>query len=428
VWTVATFERVDTLAIRSRTWEPERKEPACLGREPDRHARGDDDGDVRADALRAQVLLRAEPLLHEAPDRAEEAEHAPGQHDQRDAVAELRAARGRLAALVGGLLPATGARGDREHALIGDHHADTAAHIRPQDVLGEVAPHDRAAAALGVDAEDLVLHHHDLDQVAERNSSRVRCACASAGANARRSRARAASASARHCRREKQAARALCQTARTDDAHARRRARCGAPARARGRRLRRGEALRLRGRRARRLAAARRGARAARRRPGRSRRGSRRGRRLFHVPARRGGRRFGRVYAVDVDDDMVDYLATRARRSARRERDGGARRVRRPEAARRRDRSAVHLQHLSPHRRPHAYFRRVLADLAPNGHVAIVEYDGRGGWFPNLFGHKTPADEIAREMREAGYERIADHEILTRQSFQIFRADDGTGE
>jgi len=31
-------------------------------------------------------------------------------------------------------------------------------------------------------------------------------------------------------------------------------------------------------------------------------------------------------------------------------------------------------------------------------------------------------------MREAGYERIASYEILSRQSFQIFRADDGTGE
>jgi tRNA A58 N-methylase Trm61 len=65
------------------------------------------------------------------------------------------------------------------------------------------------------------------------------------------------------------------------------------------------------------------------------------------------------------------------------------------------------------------YFRYWLTALAPNGRVAIIEPDDHGG---------APADEIAREMREAGYERIANHEILTRQSFQIFRADDGTGE
>jgi SAM-dependent methyltransferase len=67
---------------------------------------------------------------------------------------------------------------------------------------------------------------------------------------------------------------------------------------------------------------------------------------------------------------------------------------------------------------PHAFFDRALAAMVPNGRVAIVEQT-RGG---------TPADAIAREMHEAGYERIAKHEILTRQSFQIFRADDGTGE
>jgi arsenite methyltransferase len=67
---------------------------------------------------------------------------------------------------------------------------------------------------------------------------------------------------------------------------------------------------------------------------------------------------------------------------------------------------------------PHAFFDRALTALVPNGRVAIVEQT-RGG---------TSADAIAREMAEAGYERIASHEILTRQSFQIFRADDGTGE
>jgi len=61
-----------------------------------------------------------------------------------------------------------------------------------------------------------------------------------------------------------------------------------------------------------------------------------------------------------------------------------------------------------------AFLRDALVALVPNGRVAIVE-DGSG-------------DEIAREMREAGYEQLADHAILPRRSFQIFRADDGTGE
>ncbi len=136
----------------------------------------------------------------------------------------------------------------------------------------------------------------------------------------------------------------------------------------------------------------------------------------------------GRVFAVDVDDDMVDYLAERAR-------ERGAANVsvvrgefedpKLPDGEIDLLFTCNTYHHIAD--RP-AYFRRVLVDLAPSGRVAIVELDGRGGWFARTFGHFTPADQIAREMREAGYEQIAKHEILPRQSFQIFRPDDGTGE
>ena len=58
----------------------------------------------------------------------------------------------------------------------------------------------------------------------------------------------------------------------------------------------------------------------------------------------------------------------------------------------------------------------------------IVEYDERAGGFASAFGHFTAPEAIGREMRDAGYERIASYDLLDRQSFQIFRADDGTGE
>jgi arsenite methyltransferase len=136
----------------------------------------------------------------------------------------------------------------------------------------------------------------------------------------------------------------------------------------------------------------------------------------------------GRVFAVDVDDDMVAYLASRAQElhavnvSVVR---GDYDDPKLPDGEIDLLFTCNTYHHFADRT---AYFRRLLTDLAPNGRVAIVEYDGRGGWFASLFGHETPADEIAREMREAGYEQIANHEILTRQSFQIFRADDGTGE
>lgn len=77
---------------------------------------------------------------------------------------------------------------------------------------------------------------------------------------------------------------------------------------------------------------------------------------------------------------------------------------------------------------PTPTFRGWLDHLAPNGRVAIIEFDGRSGWPTTASGNFTPAETIEREMREAGYERIAKYDLLDRQSFQIFRADDGTGE
>lgn len=136
----------------------------------------------------------------------------------------------------------------------------------------------------------------------------------------------------------------------------------------------------------------------------------------------------GRVFAVDVDDDMVEYLADRARElgvenvTAVR---GEFEDPKLPDGEIDLLFTCNTYHHIADRS---AYFRRVLADLAPNGRVAIVEFDGRGGWFARTFGHFTSADEIAREMREAGYEQLAKHEILPRQSFSIFRADDGTGE
>jgi arsenite methyltransferase len=136
----------------------------------------------------------------------------------------------------------------------------------------------------------------------------------------------------------------------------------------------------------------------------------------------------GRVYAVDVDDDMVDNLAKQAR-------ERGAANI----AAVRGEFDDPKLpdgeidllfvcdtyHHITD--RPD-YFRRVLIDLAPRGRVAIVEYDERAGGFASAFGHFTTADQIEREMRDAGYEPVAKHDILPRQSFQIFVPDDGTGE
>jgi arsenite methyltransferase len=71
------------------------------------------------------------------------------------------------------------------------------------------------------------------------------------------------------------------------------------------------------------------------------------------------------------------------------------------------------------------YFRRLQADLAPGGRVAVLEYDGSKGLFVKTIGHFTAPDLLFTEMAEAGYVVAEQPEISDRQSFVIFRIADG---
>jgi SAM-dependent methyltransferase len=110
----------------------------------------------------------------------------------------------------------------------------------------------------------------------------------------------------------------------------------------------------------------------------------------------------GRVYAVDVDESMVAYLRERAAREGR-------------------DNVEAVLATFDD---PSDYFEGVLGDLAPNGRVAIVEFDGSGSWFSRSFGHHSGKASITEEMQQAGYRLAQDYEILDRQSFLIFAPKD----
>jgi ubiquinone/menaquinone biosynthesis C-methylase UbiE len=129
----------------------------------------------------------------------------------------------------------------------------------------------------------------------------------------------------------------------------------------------------------------------------------------------------GKVYAVDVDEKMNDYLRERIAQAevsnvevilGRFEDpllpDGGIDLV-----------LVVDTYHHIEGRS--AYFRNLQRDLAPGGRVAIIDFDGRKGWFVRVFGHTTPRDALLREMQEAGYEVTAEFDFIDRQSFLIFR-------
>jgi ubiquinone/menaquinone biosynthesis C-methylase UbiE len=127
----------------------------------------------------------------------------------------------------------------------------------------------------------------------------------------------------------------------------------------------------------------------------------------------------GRVYAVDVDDDMIAYLEQRVDDEGI----GNVVVVRGKYEDPMLPDGRIDLlftsntyHHIQD--RP-AYFRRVLDDLAPDGRVAILELND-SSWFPRTFGHQTPKQTIVDEMNAAGYQLMDDFDVVDRQHFLVF--------
>jgi ubiquinone/menaquinone biosynthesis C-methylase UbiE len=128
----------------------------------------------------------------------------------------------------------------------------------------------------------------------------------------------------------------------------------------------------------------------------------------------------GKVYAVDVDPAMVDYLKARAAREGF----TNVEVVLAAEDDARLPPGSVDLvfscntyHHLSE--RP-TYFARLRQYLRPEGRIAIIDYERRTGFFARVFGHATAHTEVREEMHSAGYALEAAFEILPRQNFLVF--------
>ncbi len=69
-----------------------------------------------------------------------------------------------------------------------------------------------------------------------------------------------------------------------------------------------------------------------------------------------------------------------------------------------------------------AYFRNLAGVLKPKGKLAIIEHKEGGSFFSfrRLFGHNTPKETIIKEVKEAGYRLLKDHDILPEQHFLVF--------
>ena len=128
----------------------------------------------------------------------------------------------------------------------------------------------------------------------------------------------------------------------------------------------------------------------------------------------------GRVFAVDVDEEMNEYLRQRVAQAGAANVeviDGRFEDPLLPDSGVDLVLTVDTYHHIDDRT---AYFRKLRSDLAPGGRVAVIDYDGREGWFVRWTGHFTARDALLREMDEAGYEVVAEHDFIDRQSFVIF--------
>jgi len=127
----------------------------------------------------------------------------------------------------------------------------------------------------------------------------------------------------------------------------------------------------------------------------------------------------GKVYAVDIDKDMVDFIAKRAKDETRSNIETILAKPDDPLLPK----TGVDLVFTSNtyHHIDNrvSYFAKLRKYLRPGGRVAVIDFDRRA-WIEGLLRHYTPSEFIKREMDQAGYALQQDFDSLDRQSFLIF--------
>ncbi len=127
----------------------------------------------------------------------------------------------------------------------------------------------------------------------------------------------------------------------------------------------------------------------------------------------------GKVYAVDVDKEMNDLVAERAKKSGIANVEVILAKTDDPSLPR----TGVDLiftsntyHHIDDRV---TYLTNLRKYLHPNGRVAIIDFDRRA-WLEGMWKHYTPSEFIKREMDQAGYSLQHEFDFLDRQSFLIF--------
>lgn len=129
----------------------------------------------------------------------------------------------------------------------------------------------------------------------------------------------------------------------------------------------------------------------------------------------------GRVYAVDVDDDLLRRIENRARKRGIKNLaaiTGGADGCALPA-------QSCHLMFLRHvfHHLPHAtlYLKNSVACLKPGGHMAVIEQrPGEGNACRAHRGHGTHEAAIREAMEAAGLRRVESFDFLRGDSFTVY--------
>jgi SAM-dependent methyltransferase len=130
----------------------------------------------------------------------------------------------------------------------------------------------------------------------------------------------------------------------------------------------------------------------------------------------------GSVFAVDIEPSMVKHMADRAKAVGignLHAITGGTASPNLPEPV-----DVAFLLNVYHHLDARAdYFRRLRTSLKPGGRVAIVDFrpDSPAGAPKHM---RLSAEQIADEMKAAGYKPAGSFEFLPRQSFLVFEAAD----
>jgi predicted methyltransferase len=126
----------------------------------------------------------------------------------------------------------------------------------------------------------------------------------------------------------------------------------------------------------------------------------------------------GKVYAVDVEPDMVRYLAERAKKEKRANLvavKGAAGDPRLPEKA-----DLVVLvdayHHIGQRER---YFRALAGSLKPGGRIAVIDFRMDSPSGPPKSARVAP-ERVKAELAAAGYALAEEHGFLPRQYFLVF--------